>query len=175
MSYYTDYNSPIGRLLLVSDGVGLSGLWLENTYSLAQNGLYDENLPIFIKTKQWLDEYFKGNQPDIKQINLAPQGSEFGRQIWQILLEIPYGQVVTYGQIAKIVAQKNGITKMSAQAVGGAVGRNPISIIIPCHRVVGANGNLTGYAGGLDTKIKLLKLEGVDMSKMYLPTKSLAL
>lgn len=106
---------------------------------------------------------------------LAPVGSEFRQNVWTILCEIPYGEVTTYGDIAKKMAAKMGKAAMSSQAVGGAVGHNPISIIIPCHRVVGANGSLTGYAGGIKTKIKLLELEGVDMSRLFVPTRGTAL
>ena len=129
----------------------------------------NNDLPIFDQTKQWLDRYFAGEKPAISELPLVPIGSAFRQAVWSILCEIPYGKMITYGDIAR----KLGV--QSSQAVGGAVGHNPISIIIPCHRVVGANGSLTGYAGGVQTKIKLLELEGVDMSRLFVPKKGTAL
>lgn len=123
------------------------------------------------ETKKWLDRYFRGEMPQIDELSLAPSGNEFRKEVWKILCEIPYGEVTTYGEISRKIAKNRGIDKMSAQAIGGAVGHNPISIIIPCHRVVGADGSLTGYAGGIQKKIKLLKLEGADMEKFYVPKK----
>ena len=143
---------------MASDGENLIGLWFDGQKyflsSIKSDLEENHNLKIFIDTKNWLDRYFAGEIPSIKEIPLAPQGSNFRQAVWKILCKIPYGEVTTYGQIS----QKLGKGKMSAQAVGGAVGHNPISIIIPCHRVIGSNGNLTGYAGGLDKKIKLLEL-----------------
>ena len=135
----------------------------------------NDRLEIFIKVKQWLDRYFNGERPDINELPMNLIGSEFRKSVWEILKQIPYGEVTTYGNIAKEMAKKLKKEKMSAQAIGGAVGHNPISIIIPCHRVVGADGSLTGYAGGLDKKIKLLMHENVDMSKLYIPKKGTAL
>lgn len=134
-----------------------------------------DDLAVFQKAKDWLDRYFQGQKPAISELPLAPIGGEFRQMVWKILCEIPYGQVITYGDIAKKVAQRKGLARMSAQAVGGAVGHNPISLIIPCHRVVGTNGSLTGYSGGLDMKIKLLEFEGVNMSKLFRPKKGTAL
>lgn len=160
MIYKTEYESPIGKLTLASDGNNLIGLWIEGQKyfaSTVKNEMVERGeLPIFQETKNWLSRYFRGEKPAILELLLAPEGSEFRQKVWKILCEIPYGEVTTYGDIAK----KLGVSRMSAQAVGGAVGHNPISIIIPCHRVVGSNGSLTGYAGGLDLKIKLLELEG---------------
>ncbi|WP_050637382.1 methylated-DNA--[protein]-cysteine S-methyltransferase [Candidatus Stoquefichus sp. SB1] len=167
MIYKTDYDSPIGKMILASDGQALIGLWLYNQkYFLGQ--LHEElvekdDLNVFHLTKQWLDQYFNQQKPSITNLPLAPRGSKFQKDVWQILCEIPYGEVVTYGSIASQMAQKMKRETMSAQAVGGAVSHNPISIIIPCHRVVGSNGNLTGYAGGIDKKIKLLELEGLHI------------
>ena len=132
-----------------------------------QSGYFEEkNLAVFDQTKRWLDLYFSGREPGFTPA-LNPAGSAFRRAVWEILLKIPYGKTTTYGQIAREIAAARGLAKMSAQAVGGAVGHNEISIIIPCHRVIGAHGNLTGYAGGIDRKIKLLKLEGVDMRGLF--------
>jgi methylated-DNA-[protein]-cysteine S-methyltransferase len=128
-------------------------------------------MPVFTATKKWLDRYFSCEKPAISELPLAPIGGMFRQEVWAILCEIPYGEVITYKDISKKMKREN----MSSQAVGGAVGHNPISIIIPCHRVVGANGNLTGYAGGISKKIKLLELEGVDISQLYAPVKGTAL
>ena len=163
MLYKTYYKSPVGNLMLVSDGDNLVGLYMENQkYYL--NGLKQEltskdNLQVFENTKKWLDRYFAKENPSIKEIPLAPIGGEFRQKVWKILCEIPYGQTITYGEIAKRIAKQMNKEKMSAQAVGNAVGHNPISIIIPCHRVIGKNGSLTGYAGGIERKKMLLELE----------------
>lgn len=164
MIYKSTYESPLGPIYLASDDTSLIGLWLEGQTNfesiISEDIIEQDNLKIFCDTKTWLEEYFAGNQPSISNLNLAPRGSEFRQQVWKILCEIPYGQTTTYGEISKQIATIRGVEKMSAQAIGGAVGHNPISIIIPCHRVIGANGNLTGYAGGLDKKIWLLEHEG---------------
>lgn len=179
MYYSTTYSSPLGTITLACDESNLIGLWLGGQKyhgSLLAERLVSKNdMPIFHNTKIWLDKYFSGANPDIAQLPLAPIGGEFRQEVWRILCEIPYGEIITYGYIAKKIAMKMNKKKMSSQAVGGAVGHNPISIIIPCHRVVGANGNLTGYAGGINTKIKLLELEGVDMSTLFVPKKGTAL
>ncbi len=164
MQYINHYDSPLGKIVLAADEVGLTGLWFEGQKYF---GLYlqkdhkEKELPIFTKTKEWLDIYFSGREPNFK-LPLHFIGTPFQNEVWEILYTIPYGKTITYGEIAKILAKRKGIKQMSAQAVGGAVGRNEISIIVPCHRVIGANGDLTGYAGGLDKKIALLKLEKVD-------------
>ena len=163
MLYKTYYKSQIGNLILVSDGDNLVGLYIENQkYYL--NGIKQEltskdNLQVFENTKKWLDRYFAKENPSIKEIPLAPIGGEFRQKVWKILCEIPYGKTTTYGEIAKRIAKEMDKEKMSAQAVGNAVGHNPISIIIPCHRVVGKYGSLTGYAGGIEKKRILLELE----------------
>ncbi len=179
MFYKTDYTSPIGGITLGSDGKNIVGLWLEGQKHFAgmvnDEMFQNDNLPIFKKAKSWLSRYFCGEKPEISELPLAPAGGEFRQEVWNILCEIPYGDVMTYGEIAQRIAKKRGVQCMSSQAIGGAVGHNPISIIIPCHRVVGTNGSLTGYAGGLDKKIKLLRLEGVDMAKLYRPSKGAAL
>lgn len=173
--YKTTMDSPLGTITLISDGVNLIGLAIKGQESidktLKEKVVENDRLPLFELTKKWLERYFKGQTPKISEIPLAPIGGEFRQTVWQMLCEIPYGEVVTYGDIAKRIALKMNKPKMSSQAIGGAVGHNPISIIIPCHRVVGANGNLTGYAGGIDLKIKLLELENVEMTKFYAPSK----
>ncbi len=179
MIYSTKYLSPIGNIMLASDGDNLIGLWLEGQKYFART-VTDEiteknDLPVFILTCSWLDKYFSGQKPTISDLPLAPRGGDFRKDVWDILCAIPYGEVITYGEIAKMIATRLNKASMSSQAVGGAVGHNPISIIIPCHRVVGANGSLTGYAGGIDKKITLLEHEGIDMSQLFVPTKGSAL
>ena len=179
MFYYTTYQTPIGKITLACDEKeNLAGLWIEGQkYFLDTVGnkiIENDKLKIFKAAKSWLDRYFQGERPEISELPIAPIGNDFRQRVWQILCEIPYGKVCTYGDIARIIAKEQGKTKMSAQAVGGAVGHNPISIIIPCHRVVGANGSLTGYAGGIEKKIALLKHEGVNMEKFYIPKHSTA-
>ncbi|MDQ7096275.1 methylated-DNA--[protein]-cysteine S-methyltransferase [Desulfosporosinus sp. PR] len=179
MIYSTHYSSPIGSILLACNGESLVGLWMEGQKYFADTVKEamseNSNLPIFTATKNWLDKYFAGQKPAISDLPLAPKGGSFRSAVWDMLCEIPYGEVITYGDIAKKMAVKMNKASMSSQAVGGAVGHNPISIIIPCHRVVGTSGSLTGYAGGLDKKIKLLELEGVDISKLFKPSKGTAL
>ena len=179
MYYLTSYLSPIGEMTIAGDEKSIVGLWLEGQKYFAatidDESVKKENLPHFIKTKHWLDDYFNNKEPKISALPLAPYGNDFRQAVWKILCEIPYGEVITYGDIAKKIALDRGKSKMSAQAVGGAVGHNPISIIIPCHRVVGSNGSLTGYAGGIDIKIKLLTHEGLDMSKFTVPNRGSAL
>lgn len=169
----TTYHSPIGLMTLASDGRHLTGLWLANqahfAETLADDAVTNDTLQVFIDTKSWLARYFSGHQPSIASLPLAPAGSSFRQAVWQILCEIPYGTLITYGEIAKKLAVTMEKASMSSQAVGGAVGHNPISIIIPCHRVVGASGSLTGYAGGMDAKVWLLTLEGVDMTTVFIP------
>lgn len=155
--YATDYSSPIGDILIVSDGEAVCGVYFHGQkYFPSQDDLIkNDDLTIFTIVKRWLDDYFNGENPKIS-FKLNPQGSWFRLKVWKILSEIPYGETRSYGDIAREISPT-----MSAQAVGGAVGHNPISIIIPCHRVIGSNGKLTGYAGGLDRKIELLKLEKI--------------
>lgn len=166
--YVYKYNSPLGKITAVSNGEALTGLWLDGQlYADTKLCGYEEKaLPVFDETKRWLDIYFSGREPDFTP-PLLLETTPFRKEVCKIMLDIPYGKTVTYGEIADIIAKQKGIYRMSAQAVGGAVGHNPISVIIPCHRVVGANGNLTGYAGGIDKKIKLLELEKADMSGFY--------
>ena len=172
-------DSPVGRLLLAGrDGV-LVGLWIEGQkyYRESLKGETGENAasPILNQAKQWLERYFRGERPSVSELKLAPEGSEFRREVWKILCGIPYGQVTTYGEIAEKIAASRGLSHSCAQAVGGAVGHNPISIIIPGHRVVGADGSLTGYAGGVEKKRSLLIREGADMEKLHLPSRGTAL
>ncbi|MFC4652255.1 methylated-DNA--[protein]-cysteine S-methyltransferase [Lactococcus nasutitermitis] len=158
MNYKTRYASPVGRYLLTSDGENLTGCYLENQKYFPEMAEFEEkDLPIFEQTKNWLDAYFAGEKPKISELMLAPVGSDFRQNVWRILCEIPVGQTTTYGEIARKLGIKSG------QAIGGAVGHNPISVIIPCHRVLGADGSLTGYAGGLSAKRYLLALEGIDL------------
>ena len=173
MQYTSHYRSPIGNILLAADEIGLTGLWFEGQkyFALYLDKEHEEReLPIFEKVKEWLDIYFSGKEPDFT-VPLHFTGTDFQNEVWEILCAIPYGRTMTYGEIAKQVAAKKGLPRMSAQAVGGAVGHNGISILVPCHRVVGANGSLTGYAGGIDKKIKLLQLEKADMRPLFAPEK----
>lgn len=177
--YKTIYKSPIGIITLACDDKeNLVGLWIEGQKHFGDTVncemVENNNLKVFKKTKNWLDRYFNSENPEISELPLAPIGNDFRQRVWQILCEIPYGKICTYGDIAKIIAKEQGKTRMSAQAVGGAVGHNPISIIIPCHRVVSSNGSLTGYAGGIKTKIKLLQHEGVNMDRLFIPKHSTA-
>lgn len=177
MQYITEYHSPIGTLTIAGDGTHITGLWTQGQkYFAAAVGAeaVKEPLAVFDRTADWLDRYFAGQAPKM-DIPLAPEGSAFRKEVWRILCGIPYGQLLTYGVIARQVARKKGIASMSAQAVGGAVGHNPISILIPCHRVVGANGSLTGYAGGIERKIELLKLEKSEIGHLFIPAKGTAL
>ena len=177
MVYTCKYKSPLGDILLAADEIGLTGLWFEGQKYFA-NTLPDEHVlqetEILADAKKWLDVYFSGEEPQFTPL-LHPAGSEFRQAVWQILLQIPYGQTITYGEIACKMAELKNTPHMSAQAVGGAVGHNEISIIIPCHRVVGTNGSLTGYAGGIAKKISLLELEHADISHLFVPQKGTAL
>lgn len=179
MFYSTVHPSPVGDITLACDGVSLVGVWIEGQKyfgnTLPETPASGDTLAILKQTKKWLDAYFAGERPNIFELKLAPIGGEFRQEVWKILCQIPYGQVTTYGEIGKLIAAQRGLSRMSSQAVGGAVGHNPISIIIPCHRVVGVNGSLTGYAGGLKKKTWLLEHEGADMTKLYTPTKGTAL
>lgn len=177
MTYIQHYDSPLGGILLAADEIGLTGLWFDGEKYFADNlpkEHTEADTPIITEVKRWLDIYFTGKEPDFLP-PLHPIGSEFRQAVWEILLQIPYGQTTTYGEIARQLAEKQGLARMSAQAVGGAVGHNEISIIIPCHRVVGTNGSLTGYAGGIGKKEKLLELEHTDMSRFFVPKKGTAL
>ncbi|MCM1107273.1 MAG: methylated-DNA--[protein]-cysteine S-methyltransferase [Blautia sp.] len=176
MQYTGKYESPLGGIILAADEIGLTGLWFEGQKYFARS-LDRENeekeLPVFEQAKEWLDIYFSGKEPGF-QLPLHFTGSAFQNEVWEILDRIPYGQTTTYGAIARQLAEKRGLAGMSAQAVGGAVARNAISVIVPCHRVVGGNGSLTGYAGGIDKKIALLKMEKAYRDTFFVPKKSTA-
>ena len=175
--YIKKYNSPAGVIYMKSDGKYLTGLWFDSSRDFSKHlgNCEEKELPIFEETKKWLNIYFTGKNPNFvpeyKIENLTP----FRKQVVDIMNKVPFGKVITYNDIAKEIAKSRNIKKMSAQAVGGAVGWNPICIIIPCHRVVGTNGSLTGYGGGIKNKVKLLEIEGNDMSKFTIPTKGTAI
>ena len=177
MVYTCKYKSLIGDILLAADEIGLTGLWFEGQKYFA-NTLPEDYVPqetkILTEAKKWLDVYFSGEEPKFTP-PLHPDGSTFRQAVWKILLQIPYGQTITYGEIARKMAEMKNVSRMSAQAVGGAVGHNDNRNFIVCHRVVGTNGSLTGYAGGIDKKISLLKLEHTDMSRLFIPKKGTAL
>lgn len=181
MLYVNAYESPIGTLTLASDGEGLNGLWMQGQKyhgaSLSEDIEQAERADdaIIAAARAWLDAYFAGKRPAIDEVPLRPIGSDFRQIVWRLLAQIPYGETTTYGELAQQVAREQRRQRTAAMAVGGAVGHNPIGIIVPCHRVVGADGSLTSYAGGLDKKIWLLEHEGVDMTRLYRPTKGTAL
>lgn len=180
VTYTAIYPSlEVGPIMLATDGKNLTGAWLTGqkyyAATVEDEMVADNCQPVLIHAKDWLERYFAGEQPPIAELPLAPMGSEFRQRVWRKLITIPYGQTRTYGEIAAELAAEDGKETMSAQAVGGAVGHNPISVIIPCHRVVGADGSLTGYAGGIDKKVALLEHEGADMSAFTVPKKGTAL
>lgn len=177
MQYISHYSSPLGKILLAADDEGVTGLWFENQkyYAYQLDKKYREQETWALnQAKQWLSIYFSGKEPDfMPPIHL--NGTDFQISVWNILRSIPYGETMTYGEIAKIIAEEKEIPSMSAQAVGGAVSRNPISILVPCHRVVGSRGSLTGYAGGIEKKKGLLSLENVSLEHFFVPGKGTAL
>ena len=166
MQYTSIYNSPVGEILLVADDAGVVGVWLKGQkyYAHCLSGENrPEETPNIRELKRWLDVYFSGSQPDFEpRIHMI--GTPFQIEVWNILRGIPYGKTTTYSAIAKQIATKRGLKSMSAQAVGSAVGKNNLSIVIPCHRVIASNNSLAGYAGGIDKKLFLLKLEGVNVN-----------
>lgn len=177
MQYTRKCQTPLGDVLLAADALGLTGLWFDGAryYGAGLDPQHEEKeIPVFEMVERWLALYFSGRQPDfLPPVHLI--GSPFRRRVWELMLQIPYGQTMTYGELAACIAKERGIPRMSAQAVGGAVAHNPISIILPCHRMVGMSGSLTGYAGGIPRKVELLKLEGAAMDKLFVPTKGTAL
>ena len=167
------YDSPLGRLTLTASDAGLTGAWLPGQkYAPDPLPPAGEETAVLAAARQWLDEYFAGTRPAPDRLPLCPRGSAFRQAVWQCLLCIPYGQTVSYGALARQAAARLGREKLSARAVGGAVGHNPLSIFVPCHRVVGADGSLTGYAGGLEKKRWLLRWEGAALSCLYAPDKA---
>jgi methylated-DNA-[protein]-cysteine S-methyltransferase len=162
MEYIHKIKSPLGQLTVSSDGQNISGLWIEGQKYFAktlEKDVLEQNLPVFETLEKWLALYFSGGEPDFMP-PLNPRGSPFQKSVWNNLCKIPYGQTTSYGELAKQFDRENKGKHTSPRAIGGAVGRNPISILIPCHRVIGKNGSLTGYAGGIAAKTMLLKLEG---------------
>ena len=177
MDYIHRYDSPLGGVTMASDGMALIGLWFDGQKYFA-DGLdadhAEKPLPVFEQTDRWLDIYFSGKKPDFTP-PLFMRTTPFRREVWEIMLSIPYGRTMTYGEIADRIAGQKGLRSMSAQAVGGAVAHNSISLVIPCHRVVGTDGSLTGYAGGIGKKVRLLEMEGADMTGLYIPGRGTAL
>ncbi|GAK01217.1 methylated-DNA-protein-cysteine methyltransferase [Geomicrobium sp. JCM 19055] len=176
-TYTHQIHTPFGRVTVSSDGHALTGLWFDGQKyygkTLGDHTIENQDLALFTQVEAWLNDYFSGKQPTL-DFEVKPAGTEFRKTVWNELLSIPYGNLITYGEIAQRFYETQG-KNMSAQAVGGAVGHNPISIIIPCHRVVGSNGSLTGYAGGIGVKKKLLQLEDIDLTHLHEPTKGTAL
>lgn len=168
MDYINKYKSMLGNIILLSDGKSLTGLWFEDQkyYKDGFNESYiEKDLEVFKLTKEWLNIYFRGENPNFK-IPIKYEESKFREEIFKILEDIPYGQTTTYGDIAKIIARKRNMKIMSSQAVGSGIGHNPISIIIPCHRVLGKDNYIGGFASGIERKLKLLDLEGIDIEKI---------
>lgn len=178
MDFTTHYQSPLGGITLVSDGEALVGLWFDGQKyfadALAEQHEERDDPPVFDDTRRWLDTYFSGKAPDFTP-KLLMRTSDFRKQVWEIMLTIPFGRTMTYGDIARQIASERGIPTMSTQAVGGAVGHNSISLIIPCHRVIGTGGSLTGYAGGIDKKLRLLQMESALQPDFFVPKKGTAL
>ena len=171
VDYVHHFKSPLGWITIVSDGSALVGLWFDKQRFFAASLPHDrteKNLPVFELADRWLERYFNGGDPGFVP-PLALRTTEFRQEVCKIMLTIPYGRTMTYGKIAEIIARQKGVPRMSAQAVGGAVGHNPVSLIIPCHRVIGANSALVGYGGGLDRKAALLALEHADLSGDFIP------
>jgi methylated-DNA-[protein]-cysteine S-methyltransferase len=178
MLYAISYDAPVGLLWVVSDATHVRGVWMQGQKYFADRlseSPQAREVPVLAQTRTWLDAYFAGQRPAMDALPIAPEGSVFRQQVWQLLCDIPYGETTTYGALAQALAARTGQARVSAQAVGGAVGHNPLSIIVPCHRVVGRDGSLTGYAGGVDKKIQLLMHEGVDLSGLYVPKRGTAL
>ncbi len=172
MRFSTMIPSPVGTLIALSDGTSLVGLWIEGQKHFpcplsAKSGNGADELPVFSALRKWLKNYFSGKRPPIDALPLAPAGTAFQLGVWLLLRDIPYGEVVSYGELANMAVSCGTASRACARAIGYAAGRNPISIVVPCHRVVGANGALTGYAGGIEIKRRLLELEGVPLSGLF--------
>lgn len=177
MVYTTQYGSPLGTITLACDDAAIIGLWFDGQKhfgNILPAQVERTEHPLLAQARCWLDIYFSGRAPDFTP-PLRYDSTPFRKAVCEIMLTIPYGKTMTYGEIAAAIAKRQGLSSMSAQAVGGAVGHNPISLIIPCHRVVGTSGSLTGYAGGVARKVKLLELEGADRSGLFVPKKGTAL
>ena len=177
MVFVQHYDSPLGAIMLACDGEAITGLWFDGQKhfgNILPKEVEETAHPLFAEAKRWLDIYFAGREPDFLP-PLHYGSTPFRKAVCDIMLTIPYGQTMTYGEIAARMARQQGLEKMSAQAVGGAVGHNPISLMIPCHRVVGTNGSLTGYGGGIARKVKLLELERTDMTGFFVPKKGTAI
>ena len=179
MRAFTEYETPlIGTLTIASDGTGITGCWFDNDryFGYGVTGAFErrDDLPVFDQVHDWLDRYFAGAAPDPRELPLAARATAFQMRVREAMLDIPYGQTTTYGTIAKRIERETG-KRQSARAVGGAVGHNPLCLIVPCHRVVGANGNLTGFGGGLDTKVKLLEHERAMQDAFFRPKRGTAL
>ncbi|MDY3281708.1 methylated-DNA--[protein]-cysteine S-methyltransferase [Dysosmobacter sp.] len=176
MRYYTTVESPVGTLTVISDGEAVTGLDFplrRGRPRPAPEGTRAPELPVLRQTERWLAAYFAGEDPGPVP-PVRTEGTAFQERVWAKLRAIPCGEVTTYGRIADAIAAETG-RRQSAQAVGGAVGRNPVAILIPCHRVVGSGGSLTGFGGGLDAKVRLLETEGVDMARLFRPKSGTAL
>ena len=177
MIYTSQYVSPLGAITLACDEEAVTGLWFNGQKhfgNILPPDTQGRERPLLKEAKKWLDIYFSGREPDFLP-PLCYDSTPFRKAVCDIMLTIPYGQTMTYGEIAARIAGQRGLAKMSARAVGGAVGHNPISLMIPCHRVVGTSGSLTGYGGGIDRKVKLLELEHVDMKGFFVPKTGTAL
>ncbi len=177
MIYTSEYQSPLGIITLACDEEYIIGLWFNGQRyfgNILPKQTEQKELPLFSHAKRWLDIYFSGRDPDFLP-PLRYDSTPFRKAVCDIMLTIPYGKTMTYGEIAAEIAKQKRLARMSAQAVGGAVGHNPISLMIPCHRVVGTSGSLTGYGGGIERKVKLLRLEKADMSNFFIPKKGTAL
>lgn len=170
MLFVSYYSSPLGEIVLEAENGFITGLWLPGQRAKKPAASSESEPAVIAEAKRWLDTYFSGKKTDLPP-PVAFHGTAFQKEVWSILLTIPYGKTLTYGKIAEKIAEERGILRMSAQAVGNAVGSNPISIIVPCHRVMGSGGNLTGYAGGIDYKIALLKIEGAYSPDFRAPKK----
>lgn len=170
MTFTSHYNSPLGAITLASNGEALTGLWFDGQKffgSILESKCENRGLPVLEQARKWLDIYFGGKEPDFSP-KLHFIGTPFRQRVWKLLQTVPYGQTATYKTIAEEFAKERGLGRFSAQAIGGAVAHNPISIIVPCHRIVGCDGNLIGYAGGIERKTSLLKLEGTDMTGLFI-------